>query len=110
MIHSFGDSELIEFYENKDLWKGCFGGMSVISHDYLTEVNNKYEIGKLLEFVLNRYNRCSFERVIGCLLQKNEKMESLFGNINRYCSDFDVSFDNRDKYRHQPIIKVWTGR
>lgn len=28
MIKCFNDTELLNFYENKELWKGCFGGMS----------------------------------------------------------------------------------
>lgn len=73
MIKAFNDEDLLKFYENKNLWKGCFGGMSIIKHDYLVFINNKYDISKLLNFVLTRYNRCSFERVIACLLQYSEK-------------------------------------
>ena len=109
MINLFDDKELLSFYENKDLWKGCFGGMSVIRHDYLVYINNKYEIGKLLECVLTRYNRCSFERVIACLLQKNEIKETLLGNIHSYCK-WEIRFDKKDEHKHLPLIKVWTGR
>ncbi len=73
MIKLFNDKELLNFYENKNEWVGCFGSMSIITHDYLMYVNNKYNISKLLDCVLTRYNRCSFERVIACLLQKNVK-------------------------------------
>ena len=59
--------------------------MTIITHDYLTYIN-KYDISKLLAIVLCRYNRCSFERVIVCLLQKEEgNTESLLGTIHRYC-------------------------
>ena len=75
MINIFNDLELNTFYENKDLWKGCFGCMTIITHDYLIYINNKYDISKLLDCVLNRYNRCSFERVIACLLQKEGERE-----------------------------------
>jgi hypothetical protein len=109
MINIFNDLELNNFYKNKDLWKGCFGSMSIISHDYLTYINNKYNISKLLDYVLNRYNRCSFERVIGCLLQKEEKIESLLGNIHNYCN-WGIQFNEIDKYNHLPLIKHWTGR
>ena len=109
MIEIFNDKELLSFYENKNLWKGCFGGMSVIRHDYLIDINNKYEISKLLNYVLNRYNRCSFERVIGCLLQINEKKEVLLGNILNY-SKWGISFNEKDNYNHLPLTKVWTGR
>jgi hypothetical protein len=109
MIDMFNDLELNEFYENKSLWKGCFGGMSIITHDYLTYINNKYDISKLLECVLNRYNRMSFERVIACLLQINGTNGSLLGNIHQYC-EVGKSFDQIEQYKHLPIIKIWTRR
>jgi hypothetical protein len=109
MIKMFNDEELLIFYENKDLWKGCFGCMTIITHEYLTYINNKYDISKLLDVINTRYNRCSFERVIACLLQKHEKNESLLGNIHMYCP-IGHSFSEKDIYKHLPIIKVWTGR
>lgn len=110
MIKLFNDKELLNFYENKNLWKGCFGAMTVISFDYLNNVNNKYDISKLLNVMLTRYNRCSFERVIGCLLQKesNQKTEPLLGDIHKYIN-WETKFDEIDN-KHLPIIKVWTGR
>lgn len=109
MIKLFNDPELYEFYKNKDLWKGCFGGMSIITHDYLTYINNKYDLSKLLDVVLTRYNRSSFERVIGCLLQKEYKSESLLGGIESYC-EWGISIEDADKYKDLPLLKVWTGR
>jgi hypothetical protein len=110
MIDMFNDSELKIFYKNKNLWEGCFGGMSIITHDYLTYINSKYDIGKLLGYVLNRYNRCSFERVIACLLQKEGGKEtSLLGDINSY-SHYGINISQIDYYKHLPIIKCWTGR
>lgn len=109
MIKVFNDPELLRFYENKHLWKGCFGGMSIITHDYLVFMNNKYDIRKLLDLVLTRYNRCSFERVIACLLQINHKTESLLGNIHKYCP-WGTTFDEKDNLNYLPIIKIWTGR
>ena len=109
MINLFNDKELLSFYETKDLWKGCFGCMSIITHDYLTYINNKYDISKLLDVITSRYNRCSFERVIACLLQKHQQNEPLFGDIFNYCP-YGIHFNDRDNYKHLPLIKVWTGR
>jgi hypothetical protein len=109
MIKLFNDPELLDFYENKELWTGCFGAMTVITHKYLTEVNDKYDISKLLDYVLNRKNRISFERVIACLLQKNNKQETLLGNIHKYCK-YGIKFRERFRYKRLPLIKVWTGR
>ena len=109
MIKIFNDPELLDFYNNKKLWKGGVGAMTIISHNYLTFINKKYDFSKLLDKILNRYNRCSFERVFACLLQKNHKMDSLFGNIHWYCK-WGITFDQKDKYNDLPLIKVWSGR
>lgn len=109
MIDAINDKELKMFYENKWLWKGCFGCMSVITHDYLTHLNNKYDISKLLDYVKKRYNRCSFERVIGSILQKEQFNYALFGDIHRYCP-WGIPFEEIENYRHLPAIKCWTGR
>jgi glycosyltransferase involved in cell wall biosynthesis len=109
MIDIFDNLELRKFYENKHSWNGCFGAMAIISHDYLTYINNKYDISKFLDCVVNRTNRSSFERVFACLLQANGKKETLLGNIHSYCP-WGISFDEKDKYSYLPLTKVWTGR
>jgi hypothetical protein len=137
MINLFNDVDIINFYMNKSLWKGCFGGMSVITHDFLTIVSKKYDIDKLLDVVLTRYNRSSFERVIGCILEKehqsciilnNASNKSIYayisgGNISNkeYYSDtffgdicsyvkWGIKFNEINDHLNLPIIKVWTGR
>tara|TARA_B100001758_G_C18263840_1_gene532544 strand:- start:79 stop:873 length:795 start_codon:yes stop_codon:yes gene_type:complete len=140
IIGIFNDEKLNNFYINKDLWNGCFGGMSIITHDYLSYVNEKYNISKLLDVILNRYNRCSFERVIACLLDINNGNEfftklclrnadpcflsdtqsqlresllgdeSLFGHINQYVAFGYCNYENKDMYLHLPLIKTWVGR
>ena len=109
MIDIFDDLELTKFYENKQLWKGCFGGMCVIKHDYLTYVNSKHDISKLLNYVTNRYCRSSFERIIGCLLNQPLKTETLLGDIMKYCP-WGILFEYKNEYSQLPIIKVWSGR
>lgn len=114
MIKLFNDDSLLEFYENKNLWKGCFGGMSIISHDFINKINNKYNISKLLDVVLTRYNRCSFERVIGCLMQKEcPKDSSLLGDIWKYQPSLSINeYLSKKKYelKDLPLIKVNVGR
>ena len=111
MLHLFNDKDLFyNFYIHKPLWVGCFGSMSIITHDYLTFINNKYDISKLLGYVFNRFTRCSFERVIAVLLQYNaEKEEPLLGDIFDYCK-WGITFHEKDNYKHLPLTKVWTGR
>ena len=109
MLNVFNDGELFYLHENKHLWKGCFGAMCIIKHDYLSVINSKYNLSKLIPFITKRYNRCSFERVFACLLQVNEKEDSLLGNIHKYCR-WDIRFHEKEQFNHLPIIKVWTGR
>ena len=113
MIKLFNDPLLENFYRNRKLWNGCFGAMSIITHDFLVSVNNKYNIDKLLDYVLCRHNRCSFERVIAGLFQyvHKETPLSLLGHINKYCK-WGIKFNkiNELKIKKLPLIKVWTGR
>jgi hypothetical protein len=111
MIQLFNDTELYNFHNNRNLWKGCFGGMSIITHDYLIHVDSKYNFNKLLDVVLNRYNRMSFERVIACLLQKEYTPQhlTLLGDIHTY-SKWGISIHDSDNFKHLPLLKVWTGR
>lgn len=103
MVRAFGDPALERFYRDKGQWKGCFGCMTVITHAFLCAVNRAHDLHKLLPLVRTRYNRCSLERVLGCLLQFHGKRETLFGNIHAYgkWGRHDASL---------PVIKVWTGR
>lgn len=109
MIKCFNDTELLNFYENKELWKGCFGGMSIITYDFLQSVNNVHNIKKLLDYVVNRETRCCFERVFGCILQKHYKKETLLGSIHSHLTS-GASFDNKEYFNDLPIIKVFAGR
>jgi len=110
MIRHLGDPDLLTFYENKALWKGCFGCICLIRHDFLRVVDTKYDFTtKLLNDITERFNRCSFERVLACILQKEASQTTIFGNLHAYMP-WGISFDNRQRFYHLPIIKVWTGR
>ena len=109
IINIFENPDFKNFYENKKLWTGCFGGMSIITHDYLVFINNKFDISKLLAHIKNRNDRMAFERVIACILQYNGSPKILFGNIHKYCP-WGIKFADRYKYTHLPVIKIWTGR
>jgi hypothetical protein len=102
--------ELLLFHNNKNKWVGCFGCMSVITHDYLKYIDNIHDFSQMLSVITTRYNRCSFERVIGCMLQFHHKQQnvSVFGDIHRYCR-WGIKYEERNKYK-LPFVKVWTGR
>ena len=114
MILKMDNSKLINFYNTKDtgLWQGCFGAMSVITYDYLKQIDSEFRISCLIPHILCRNDRCAFERVLACLLQINYKSRSILGCIHTYCK-WGLTYDqylNMKYDKYLPVIKVWTGR
>ena len=105
ILKIFENTEILNFHKDKRKWTGCFGGMSVITHKYLSLINEKYDMFKLVPLILNRYNRMSFERVIACLLQSQDTTKVLLGNVHKY-SPFGKNIRNRNL----PMTKFWSGR
>jgi hypothetical protein len=110
------NENLLQLYKNKNLWTGCFGSMAIVKHEYLEAIDGNHNLANLLKHVTTRYNRCSFERVIACLLQENYKPANmvLLGNIHRYCK-WGITYNEylnakKNNGVHLPIVKVWTGR
>ena len=108
--------ELLSFHQQKHLWTGCFGCMTIIKHDFLKGIDDKYHFSNLLECITTRYNRCSFERVLACMLLQNinQYKKSLLGCIHEYIT-FNFTFQQYLKIKKQkqirlPVIKVFTGR
>jgi hypothetical protein len=109
IIQSLGDPALLDFYWRKHEWRGCFGGMVSITHEYLKEVNDRYDLTRLLPIITDRAGRMLLERVIACILQKNSTQQPLLGDIHVYCP-WGITFEEKDKFQHLPLIKVWSGR
>ena len=99
-----------------DVWHGCFGVQSYINHEFLSHIQNKYQIFRLLNYVLTRTDRCSLERVMGVIFHLESpslhKHPSLLGNILK-CQGWGYSFEEycaNYKQMRKPLVKVWTGR
>jgi len=100
-------------------WYGCFGVQTFINRQFVIDLQNKYNIFNLLNYVRNRSDRCCLERVMGALfyLEYNviKKMPSFLGSIKMYMK-FGYSFNEyledikKNTKSPLPIIKVWTGR
>jgi hypothetical protein len=105
--------ELHDYYLNKSLWKGCFGTMTIINHDFLKILENKYNISNLVNYITCRQDRMALERVFGCLFTKEneQKTPSMLSNIHNYCcvgQYYQWYIENR--IHDDPIIKLWSGR
>ena len=115
LLNALNNEKLNKFYRTKDddMWKGCFGCMSIIKYNYLKNIDNEFRISSLIPHITCRDDRCALERIIGCLLQVNKKNEkTLLGNVIIYCKwGFTYERYVRNEYSNLlPIIKVWTGR
>jgi hypothetical protein len=111
MLKVFDNAELLKFHENKTSWKGCFGGMTIITHKFLTQLNDKYDLSKLLPFIETRRHRMCFERVIACLLQCEAENETLLGNIHAYMPFFTNFSEAKTHLKGDlPMVKAWALR
>ena len=97
-------------------WLGCFGVQSFINHAFLSKLQQKYNLFRLLECVRNRPDRCCLERIMGVLffLEEPNLTGSLFGDILKYSPKitYQQHRTHMQKYKssHLPYIKVWSGR
>jgi hypothetical protein len=107
--------ELIHFFKNNKDWKACLGSMSIITHKYLEEINNRYSLERLLPIIKSRRERIFFEAIFACMLQYRHIQPSLFGDIKKF-SKWNLTYNDIQKDIHDlskinlPLIKVWTGR
>jgi hypothetical protein len=110
LIKSLNNHEtILDFYKRKNLWRGCFGAMCIINYNFLYKLHMQYDFKNLLQNIKTRYNRKSFERVIGCILNFNSKNACLFKDIHNYCR-YGTTFEDLDSVKMLPIIKIWCGR
>lgn len=109
--------ELLSFYENKDLWDGCFGVASIIKYDYIKLLQDKFNIFILLNVIQHRSQRMVMERIFGLLafyLKKvNFNNHSLCGDIFDYPYNFEYYWDNfieDEPELNMEIAKIWCLR
>lgn len=104
---------------NKDTWYGCFGLQCFINHDFLKNIQNKYNIFNMLKGISSRLDRCSTERILGVIFSKEYnkpyKIKSILGDIMKY-EKWGYSYEDYEKDFYvkkripKHIVKVWTGR
>jgi hypothetical protein len=111
-------NEIMNFYKNKDLWYGCFGLQSIVTMEYIENIEKKYKIFNLLNVINSREIRMSVERIFGLIcsyenidLQLNP---SIFGKIHHYIhwgyTYENYTLDKNNNNLKVPLIKIWTGR
>lgn len=109
--------ELVALYEKKQLWKGCFGAQSVVAHDFLSSLEEKHHLTRLVPFMTDRDKRSTLERVISCLfasgnneLQKSPSMLGVIYDYIQWGIPYHVYQEQKGTILKQDLIKVWTTR
>jgi hypothetical protein len=105
------------------LWKGCFGGTSIVDLEVVEQLEEKYEFfSKLISAIRTRNDRETFERVLGIMVYYEHLMDasspSNFGSILAYPKAFESQNNNIETAAHiisqanynTSILKVWRGR
>jgi hypothetical protein len=106
---------LLQLYINKSVWKGCLDAMSVISHDFLQKMHNKYNFYKAYECINNEKMNSSFERVFAIIFiieSGSEYKESICGDFiwtTLFTTTYQKFIVNKPnpKYWLSPITKVF---
>lgn len=97
-------------------WKGAFGVMCFIKHDFLSRLEKKYGFSALTSVVKCRTDRCGLERIMAILFHIEFpgllSRPSLLGPIFQYMrwgTTFDEYIEDGQGFR-LPVVKVWSGR
>ena len=100
----------MEIYDSKK-WDGCFGVMSVIRHEFLRKIVDKYNLFNIINDITCRDHRCSFERVFAvlCYAEKDNSI-SYFGDIHKFIKWGFNYKEYKSNVIQKDIIKVWSGR
>lgn len=101
--------DLLDLYDRQNDWCGCFGAISIVNHDYLQEVNNRFDFSGLIPLIQTRFDRMCFERILGCMMNYNNKKNILFGDIHDY-GPWDIRYEEAIRHTYLPVIKAWSIR
>ena len=117
LIHMLDNCEqLVYLYYYKNVWKGCFGSMCVITYDFIHILQEKYNFIKLYDIIncwedwmaLERALAvlCTFENMTLC--NEPSVLGDIFENIYRWGYTMDEYLEQKN---HQfKIIKVFSTR
>jgi len=107
--------DLLKYYRAKQ-WHGCFGVASIVSYDYVKQIQDKYNFFVLVNHVKTRQSRQFMERIFATVAFVEAGLDrvtcSIGGEIGRYPNNFYARFHQYKQMTNKPlaIYKVWCGR
>jgi len=117
LLHLLDNSELlIHLYYYKEIWKGCFGIMTILTWDFIDILNTKYGFMKLYDIINCWEDWMAFERVMAVLCtfenmslcNEPSVLGDVFENIYRWGYTMDEYLE--EKNHRFKIIKVFSTR
>ena len=115
-IKTMKSEQVMNLYDSKN-WHGCFGVASVITHNYITHLQEKYNLFALLDVIESRNDRMRLERIFALLCfhdgSVTKKSCSIFGRIHNFPGCYSCTFSKYQRNPNRfsvPIIKVWSSR
>jgi hypothetical protein len=107
LLHNLRKSiDLLEMHQDKCMWKSCYKGILVITHTFLSLLEEKYNILNLVNIINSVEERRSFERILGVVLnfhdynENKERKKCMFGDVflsQPWISDFSLVDRNQTK-------------
>jgi len=117
LLHMLDNCEqLVYLYYYKNLWKGCFGSMCVITYDFIDLLEKKYNFIKLYDIINCWEDWMAFERVMAVLCTFENitlcNQPSVFGDIFQNIYRWGYTMDEylEEKNHRFKIIKVFSTR
>ena len=115
-------NDILNLYNKKHEWFGCFGVMSVITYTMIHDINSKYNFFELINHIKSRQERMMLERIFASTLWHEASLTtnncSYFGDIKIYCQwGFNENYTIKEYMNDKalgkiqlPIVKLWSGR
>jgi hypothetical protein len=107
LLHNLrNNKDLLQMHENKYMWKSCYKGILVITHTFLSLLEEKFNILNLINIIDSAEKRSSFERILGVVLnyheysQNKKRKKCIFGDVflsHPWISDFSLVQSNQIK-------------
>jgi hypothetical protein len=120
MKYNNHDVSNIMSISNKKEWNGCFGVQTYINLEFLSRLQEKYDLFNMLNCVTTRPDRCCLERIMGIIFFLEDKnihiYPSLFGDIHSTHKSYSLTYDQHREiiknngFAKSAYVKVWSGR
>jgi hypothetical protein len=117
LTHLNDTNTLVQMYDLKELWKGCFGSMCVLTWDFLNSLETIHGFSGLDAGIQSWDHWLAFERIFALLCTIEEpgliQEPSLLGDIHKYTLPIGFQYESyKQKMYSQSLaaIKVWSTR